>query len=76
MIFYLDKMQPKGTIVLECGQAMLKNGYKVKVLNTINFKKSIETTGTYSDTITLPDGGNYIGIECESFTGSIELNIE
>ena len=36
----------------------------------------IETTGTYSDTITLPDGGNYIGIECESFTGSIELNIE
>ena len=30
----------------------------------------------YSDTITLPDGGNYIGIECESFTGSIELNIE
>lgn len=32
---------PKGTIVLECGQAMLKNGYKVKVLNTINFKKSI-----------------------------------
>ena len=41
MIFYLDKMQPKGTIVLECGQAMLKNGYKVKVLNTINFKKSM-----------------------------------
>jgi len=36
----------------------------------------IEATGTYSDTITLPDGGNYIGIECESFTGSIELNIE
>ena len=26
---------PKGTIVLECGQAMLKNGYKVKILNTI-----------------------------------------
>ena len=32
---------PKGTIVLECGQAMLKNGYKVKILNTINFKKSM-----------------------------------
>ena len=31
----------KGTIVLECGQAMLKNGYKVKILNTINFKKSM-----------------------------------
>ena len=36
----------------------------------------IETTGTYSDTITLPDGGNYIGIECKNFTGNIELNIE
>ena len=32
---------PIGTIVLECGQAMLKNGYKVKILNTINFKKSM-----------------------------------
>ena len=32
---------PKGTIALECGQAMLKNGYKVKILNTINFKKSM-----------------------------------
>ena len=32
---------PKGTIVLECGQVMLKNGYKVKILNTINFKKSM-----------------------------------
>ena len=36
----------------------------------------IEATGTYSDTITLPDGGNYIGIECENFTGNIILNIE
>ena len=32
---------PKGSIVLECGNAMLKNGYKVRILNTINFKKSI-----------------------------------
>lgn len=36
----------------------------------------IETDGTYSDTITLPDGGNYIGIECDEFTGSIDLSIE
>ena len=36
----------------------------------------LETTGTYSDTITLPDGGNYIGIECEDFTGKIEMNIK
>ena len=39
-------------------------------------KGIVDYTGTYSDTITLPDGGNYIGIECENFTGNIELNIE
>ena len=41
MIFYLDKRQPKGSIVVECGNALLKNGYKLKILNTINFKKSM-----------------------------------
>ena len=62
MIFYLDKMQPKGTILVECGK-MLQRGapklgkdgkpmkdkhgkviyepYRIKVLNTINFKKSM-----------------------------------
>ena len=34
-------MQPKGSIVVECGNALLKNGYKMKILNTINFKKSM-----------------------------------
>ena len=34
----------------------------------------IEITGSYNDTITLPEGGNYIGIEGENFTGCIELN--
>ena len=32
---------PKGSIVVECGNALLMNGYKVKILNTINFKKSM-----------------------------------
>ena len=32
---------PKGTVLVECGKMLLKNGYKVKVLNTINFKKSM-----------------------------------
>ena len=32
---------PKGSIVVECGNALLKNGYKVRILNTINFKKSM-----------------------------------
>ena len=32
---------PKGTIVLECGKMLEDNGYEIKVLNTINFKKSM-----------------------------------
>ena len=36
----------------------------------------IETNGAYNETITLPSGGNYIGIECENFTGNIEMIIE
>ena len=33
---------PKGTVLVECGKMLVKNGYKVKVLNTINFKKSMK----------------------------------
>ena len=40
-VFYLDETLPKGSIVVECGNALLKNGYKLKILNTINFKKSM-----------------------------------
>lgn len=32
---------PKGTIVLECGKMLEDNGYEIKILNTINFKKSM-----------------------------------
>ena len=32
---------PKGSIVVECGNALLKNSYKLKILNTINFSKSM-----------------------------------
>ena len=32
---------PKGSIVIECGNALLKNGYNIKIFNTINFKKSM-----------------------------------
>ena len=38
--FYLDKIDPKGSIVVECGKLLLRNKYKIKILNTINFKKS------------------------------------
>ena len=32
---------PKGSVVCECGKALLRNGYKLKILNTINFGKSM-----------------------------------
>ena len=32
---------PKGTVLIECGKLLQRGGYKIKVLNTINFKKSI-----------------------------------
>ena len=32
---------PKGTVLLECGNLLVKGGYVIKVLNTINFKKSM-----------------------------------
>ncbi|WP_442899642.1 VirD4-like conjugal transfer protein, CD1115 family [Eubacterium sp.] len=33
---------PKGTIVLECGKMLEEHGYEIKILNTINFKKSMK----------------------------------
>ena len=32
---------PKGTVLIECGKMLKKGGYKIKVLNTINFAKSM-----------------------------------
>ena len=32
---------PKGSIVIECGNALLKHGYTIKIFNTINFQKSM-----------------------------------
>ena len=36
----------------------------------------LEATGSYSETITLPEGGNYIGITGNNFTGHVELDIK
>ena len=40
-VFYLDKTVPKGSLLVECGRLMERAGYKIKVFNTINFKKSM-----------------------------------
>ena len=34
--------EPKGMIVVECGKMLEENGYEIKILNTINFKKSVK----------------------------------
>lgn len=39
--FCLDEMLPKGTVLIECGNLLQRGGYKIKVLNTINFQKSM-----------------------------------
>jgi hypothetical protein len=41
-VFYLDETLPKGGLIQECGLALLKNGYKIRTMNTINFHKSIQ----------------------------------
>ena len=40
-VFYLDRTLPKGQLVLETGRLLERAGYKISVLNTINFKKSM-----------------------------------
>ena len=39
--FCLDETLPKGSIVIKCGNALLKHGYTIKIFNTINFQKSM-----------------------------------
>ena len=41
-VFYLDKTDPKGSVVCECGKMLQKNGYEIRILNTINFRKSMK----------------------------------
>ena len=38
---YLDKIPPKGRLIVECGKLLADNGYKVRVVNTVNFQKSM-----------------------------------
>ena len=40
-VFYLDKTVPKGSVVVECGKMLRRFGYRIKIFNTINFKKSM-----------------------------------
>ena len=38
---YLDKIPPKGSLIVECGKMLEENGYKVRCFNTVNFQKSM-----------------------------------
>lgn len=39
--FCLDEMLPKGSVVCEVGKLLERNNYRIKIFNTINFKKSM-----------------------------------
>lgn len=39
--FYLDKSDPKGSLICEVGQLLQRAKYRIKVLNTISFSKSM-----------------------------------
>lgn len=49
---------PKGTVLVECGKLLQRGGYKIKVLNTINFKKSIHLKVT----LTIKEAAEYSNI--------------
>ena len=40
-VFCLDKIPPKGSLIVECGKMLEENGYKVRCFNTVNFQKSM-----------------------------------
>ena len=40
-VFYLDKTDPKGSVVCEVGKLLQRNNYRIKIFNTINFNKSM-----------------------------------
>ena len=52
------------------------NGRMAVLSRSFNLYSDVQRADDIVVTITLPDGGNYIGIECEDFTGKIEMNIE
>lgn len=61
---------PKGTIIIECGKMLSDAGYKIKVLNTINFKKSIKSIG-----FSLEDGSIYSGMFDLMVGGEVQAEV-
>lgn len=63
-------------VTMECALEVTEGSAKVFWISGAGEAVTLmETAGTYRSTITLPEGGNYIGIECANFTGSIALHI-
>lgn len=64
------------TVTMDCTLEVTEGSAKVFWISGAGEAVTLmETAGTYRSTITLPEGGNYIGIECADFTGSIALHI-
>ena len=63
-------------VTMECTLAVTEGSAKVFWISGAGETVTLmETAGTYHSTITLPEGGNYIGIKCANFTGSMALHI-
>lgn len=64
-------------VIITCDINSKKGSAKLILLSGSNGPKILcKPNDNYSKTITLPAGGNYIGIECNSFSGTVKLNIE
>ena len=64
-------------VTVTCTLTITSGSAKVFWLSGSDEAKTLLETGeTYTETITLPDGGNYFGIECKDFTGSFDLCIK
>jgi len=62
---------------LFCNLEITKGEAEIFIISGSNEPKTlVKTTGTYENTITLPDGSNYIGIVGNDFSGTVEIEVK
>ena len=64
-------------VELFCNLEITKGEAEIFIISGSNEPKTlIKTTGTYENTITLPDGSNYIGILGNDFSGTVKIEVK
>ena len=64
-------------VELFCNLEITKGEAEIFIISGSNEPKTlIKTTGTYENTITLPDGSNYIGIVGNDFSGTVKIEVK